>query len=277
MNAAQYQRQLDAVSDYIYSHLDEDLDLGRLADVACMSPYHWHRVYRGLRGETAAETVRRLRLHRAAGYLAETDLPVRRIADRAGFTNLQSFTRIFKSYYGVPPATYRATGIHSEFRAPGAAALPDHPVSIQHFPPLTLLSSPHKGSFLDIGRAFGRVQNAIAGPTAAGQLRMIAIYYDDPELTVERELRSRAGVAVDRDDPTPDGLQRVTIPGGPHAVLRYRGPYASMHAAYQWLYGTWLPNSGATPGEHPVFEDYLNDPVVTAPHDLLTDICLPLS
>lgn len=276
MIAADYQRQLDAVSEYIYTHLDEDLDLGRLADVACMSPYHWHRVYHGLRGETAAETVRRLRLHRAAGYLVETEWPVRAVADRSGFSNVQSFTRIFKSCYGVPPATYRSTGVHTEFRAPGAAGLPDHPVDVRDSPPLVLASSPHRGSFLDIGRAFGRVQNAVADLPVGDRPRMIAIYYDDPELIAERELRSRAGIVIGEHDRTPDGLQRVTIPGGRHAVLRYRGPYASMHAAYQWLYGTWLPDSGVRPGDHPVFEDYVTDPVVTDPRDLLTDIYLPV-
>lgn len=278
MIATDYQRQLDAVTEYIYTHLDEELDLGRLADVACMSPFHWHRVYRGLRGETAAETVRRLRLHRAAGYLVETDWPVRVVADKSGFSNLQSFTRIFKSYYGVPPASYRSTGVHTEFRAPGADQLPDHPVEVRDTPSLVLASSPHRGSFLDIGRAFGRVQSAVADLPATGEgLRMVAIYYDDPELTTERELRSRAGFVIGEHDPTPAGLERVTIPGGRHAVLRYRGPYAAMHAAYQWLYGTWLPGSGARPGAHPVFEDYVTDPVVTDPGDLLTDICLPLS
>ena len=50
MRAEQYQRQLDAVTDYIYAHLDDDLSLDRLADVSGFSPYHWHRIYRAVRG-----------------------------------------------------------------------------------------------------------------------------------------------------------------------------------------------------------------------------------
>jgi hypothetical protein len=61
-------------------HLDETLDLSRLADVACMSPYHFHRIYHGMQGETVADTVRRLSLHRAAVELIAGDLPVSRIA-----------------------------------------------------------------------------------------------------------------------------------------------------------------------------------------------------
>ena len=80
MRADQYQRQLDVVTDYIYAHLDEDLSLETLAHVSGFSRYHWHRIYRAVRGETAAQTVRRLRLERAAAMLTETSWPVERIA-----------------------------------------------------------------------------------------------------------------------------------------------------------------------------------------------------
>jgi len=61
------------------------------------------------------------------------------------------------------------------------------------------------------------------------------------------------------------------------AVLRHRGPYATMRSAYQWLYGHWLVQSGREAADAPVFEEYLNNPRDTAPADLLTDICLPLA
>ncbi len=65
-----YEARINRVTAYIYEHLDEPLDLERLADVAAMSPWHWHRVYSAMRGETVAATVRRLRLMRAANELA---------------------------------------------------------------------------------------------------------------------------------------------------------------------------------------------------------------
>ena len=50
MRAEQYQRQLDAVTDYIYTHLDDALSLETLAQVSGFSRYHWHRIYRAVRG-----------------------------------------------------------------------------------------------------------------------------------------------------------------------------------------------------------------------------------
>ncbi|WP_163540219.1 helix-turn-helix transcriptional regulator, partial [Klebsiella pneumoniae] len=82
---------------------------------ACLSSYHWHRIYRAIYGETAAQTVKRLRLHRAAGDIVETDLSVGEIAKRSGYPNVQSFNRIFKAAYGMPPARYRKEGSHTLF------------------------------------------------------------------------------------------------------------------------------------------------------------------
>ena len=71
-------------------------------------------------------------------------------------------------------------------------------------------------------------------------------------------------------------LVETTIGGGRHAVLRHKGPYATMRSAYQWFYGAWLAQSGEEVEDAPVFEEYLNNPRDTEPQDLLTDIYLPL-
>ena len=61
-----YAARIERARDYLLSHLDEDIDLARMARVANFSPYHFHRVYVAVIGETVAETVRRNRLNRAA-------------------------------------------------------------------------------------------------------------------------------------------------------------------------------------------------------------------
>ena len=118
-----YESRLRRVSAYIHEHLDEELDMERLAEIACMSSYHWHRIYRAIFGETLAATVKRLRLHRAAGDMVRTDLSVGEIAKRSGYPNLQSFNRIFKSVYGMPPGQYRKEGIHWAYFAGGACTI----------------------------------------------------------------------------------------------------------------------------------------------------------
>ncbi len=48
----EYGERMDRVTAYVFDHLDDDLDLNKLAEVACLSPYHWHRVYHAMRRET---------------------------------------------------------------------------------------------------------------------------------------------------------------------------------------------------------------------------------
>ena len=105
---------------------------------------------------------------------------------------------------------------------------------------------------------------------------MVAIYEDDPDAVPPADLRSAAGTVVDPGRRIPHGLAERVVPAGRHAILHYIGPYSSMHAAYLWLYGQWLPSSGEEPRDHPIIEEYLTDPATTPPVDAVTDILLPL-
>jgi AraC family transcriptional regulator len=276
---ARYAPRMRKVIEHVYDHLDAPLDLNALADIACLSPHHWHRVYHAMHGETMAQTVKRLRLHRAAGHLAHTDRPIAQIARDAGYPTLASFNRTFKSLYGLPPARYRAAGQHSQFATPYTTdTSPGFQVTVQERPAQALLGVPHRGSFMAIGRAFDLLYARIA---AAGLgrpgMRMLALYFDDPAVVPEAELRSFAAVAGCARPVADIGLVDSTTAAGRYAVLDYIGPYASMRAAYDWLYGTWLPRSGHEPAGGPLVEEYFNNPRDTPPNELRTEIWLPVS
>ena len=70
---------------HVDAHLDGDLGLDALADVAALSRFHFSRVFRAQTGEGVAEGVRRMRLNRAAVLVVSTDAPMRAIARRCGF------------------------------------------------------------------------------------------------------------------------------------------------------------------------------------------------
>jgi AraC family transcriptional regulator len=275
-----YHERMGRVSAYIHDHLAEPLDLERIAEVAHLSPYHWHRVYHAMHGETVAATVRRLRMHRATGYLANTALPVVDIARKCGYPNSQSFARAFRGTYGVSPIDYRREGSHVVFRTGVAQAeQAGYAVEIRDVPRVRLAGIDHRGSYMLIGKAFEAAFVHVAGQgLLRHDMRWMAVYFDDPFAITESQLSSRAGLSLTEEgrDPQPP-LQVFELGGMPCAVLRHRGPYATMRAAYQWLYGTWLVQSGCMTANLPVFEEYLNNPRDTAPADLLTDIFLPLA
>ena len=275
---AVYEARLRRVSAYIHEHLDEELDMDRLADIACLTSYHWHRIYRAIYGETAATTVKRLRLHRAAGDIVGTDLSVGEIARRSGYPNVQSFNRIFKAVYGMPPARYRREGSHKLFETNRGKASHMFDVQIRTIPDTSLVGVAHQGSYMQIDRAFEQLFGTLyARGQAQPDMRMIGVYLDDPDLVAEDKLRSVACVNADSSAPAAAPLERRAISGGEYAVLRHKGPYAEMHKAYKWLYAEWLPKSGRQLRDALMFEEYINNPREVAPAELLTDIHLPLA
>ncbi|MEX0285581.1 MAG: GyrI-like domain-containing protein [Paracoccaceae bacterium] len=273
-----YEDRLRRVVRYIHDNPAGDLSLDRLAEVAAMSRFHWHRVYHAMTGETCADTVRRIRLHRASHWLVHTDDPVDVVAARAGYDNVKSFARAFRDSYGVTPLAFRKDGL------PGTAPLllkqgetGMYDVEIKSLPDQRLAGIEHKGAYPQIGAAYEQLSAVFTSrnlwPHARG---MVAVYYCDPSAVPEADLRSLAGVSVTDALDIPDDLQESTLPGGRHAVLRLKGPYTGLPSAYEYLYGAWLSETGEEPADAPSFEMYLNSPMDTAPAELLTDVCVPL-
>jgi AraC family transcriptional regulator len=279
-NQERYLQRFQKVIDHIYDHLDEALDLNQLADIACVSPYHWHRIYSGMVGETIAATIKRLRLHHAAGLLINSDQSINQIADQSGYTSLQSFTRAFSETYGLPPAKYRSNGSHQIFKVQAENrndTMMD--VTLKNIDAIDVLAIPHTGSYMSIGNAFEKLFGWLGMKGLINsEMKSYGIYFSDPDSIPEAELQSAAcaQVTAGSDLELSYGIERKTIAAGEYAVLRHKGPYADMRSAYQWLYGTWLPASGREVADQPCFEDYLNNPREVAPADLLTDIYLPL-
>lgn len=79
-----YKRRILRVLVHIQQCLDEPLLLDELAAIACFSPFHFHRIFRGMVGESVKEHIRRLRSERAASLLRAGKLPVTEIAFDAG-------------------------------------------------------------------------------------------------------------------------------------------------------------------------------------------------
>jgi len=276
--AIDYGARIERVVAHIWENLDRSLALERLAEVACFSPYHFHRIYRLTTGETTDQTVRRLRLHRAAAQLSSDDLPLERIAKSAGYGSTEAFSRAFSSAYGKPPSQYRNEHV-AESKAPGRVAVPkEYEVTIGEQPALRLVGFPHVGDYQKIGSAFERLY-AWAGPRGllGPDTRHVGVYYSDETASGGQELRSFAGITVADDFMPEGGVEIVEIPAGTCAELIHKGPYAELNTAYNYLYGEWLTHSGREPADQPCIEQYLNDPRTLPPTEWLTAVRLPLA
>jgi AraC family transcriptional regulator len=288
-----YKERILRVLVHIQHHLDEALALEELAALAHFSPYHFHRIFRGMVGEALMEHIRRLRLERAAHQLKLTEQPVTRIALDAVYETHEAFTRAFGAMFGMSPSQFRdkhrllplppiASGIH--YHADGRLddycdmheESPRLDVRIVTFPATRVAFMRHVGPYGEIGRTWGQLfawlgPRGMIGPCP----QVLGIVHDDPEVTPPDKVRYDACVAVaDRFAPQGDvGMQEIA---GEYAVATHHGPYTRLGETYARLCGQWLPGSRRELASAPCVEVYRNSPMDTAPDNLLTDIHLPL-
>lgn len=154
----QYEQKLLSVIDHIYDHVDGNLDVNALADVACMSNYHFHRIYREFAGETINVTVKRMRLLKAAAYLVRSDLTQQQIAKQVGYGSVEAFSRAFSKHYGETPAQYKAARASKQVTVLYPKSNKDYTTMYQveehTTPALSLIAINHQGDYMKIVQAF---------------------------------------------------------------------------------------------------------------------------
>jgi AraC family transcriptional regulator len=94
--------------DYLDSFHAEELRLSDVARAACVSPYHFHRLFREAFGETPNQYLQRKRLERARELLKTTDRGVTEISLNVGFESSTSFSALFRRTFGYSPREYRS-------------------------------------------------------------------------------------------------------------------------------------------------------------------------
>ncbi|HEY1692529.1 MAG TPA: AraC family transcriptional regulator [Polyangiaceae bacterium] len=300
-----YEAAVHRAVERIARSLDEALDLRALARGACLSTFHFHRLFRGIVGETPLELHRRLRLERAAEQLAIGGRPVTEIAFEAGYETHEAFTRAFRSHYDAAPSAFRERATGAAVACHGGPSIEIATRSGLHFrsgrvdlgalvltsggaimdvvfetqPARRLATVRHIGPYPQIGEAFHRLGALAASSGLHDHVdpQMLALYHDDPETTAAAELRSDAALVVRDDAPLPAGLEETSLPAGRYARVTHRGAYSGLGDAWARLMGEWLPGSGFRVGGGPSYEVYVTDPRTTATEDLRTDLYLPLA
>ncbi len=278
---------------FIQRNLDRELALDELADVANFSPYHFHRIFRGMTGESLAAHVRRIRLERAAMRLRGSQNSVTRIAFEAGYETHQAFTRAFRAMTGMAPSHFRTQNGRLPAIGPSEVRFdPSGPprafsplemggaamhVSVKHVEPMRVAFMRHVGPYNEVGPVWEEFTTRMgAAGCLGGSTMFVGLCHDDPEVTPPDKVRYDCCVTVDGSFEAEGQIGVQEIAGGEYAVTTHHGPYQSLGETYAKLCGEWLPRSGRVLRAAPGFEVYLNSPEGTEPDELLTDIYMPL-
>ncbi len=290
---------MHAVIEHIDRHLDQDLDLEALAEVANFSPFHFHRLFRALTGEALGDYVRRRRLEIAAVRLrAQPAVPVLQIALGVGFGSAEAFTRAFRARFGEAPTHYRKSKDDQAKRKRGTGPgkrgqAIDRPgrehassrqekrmnVKLVDREPVHVAYLRHTGEY---GPAIGRFWMQTVAPWMGtnnlfGRERF-GISLDDASVTKTGQLRYDACVASPEGEVLSGKPQHKLIPGGRYAALAFEGTSAEIGQAWDLLLRDWLPHSGLQLDSRPFFEYYPVDGKFDPTTGRFTcDICVPVS
>ena len=104
----EYIRRINLALNFIDNHLDSELSLEKIAQAAFYSPFHFHRIFKAIIGETLHAYIVRQRIEKMASVLMHgKEINITSLSLQYGFSSNSSFTKAFKKYYGLSPSQFR--------------------------------------------------------------------------------------------------------------------------------------------------------------------------
>ena len=297
------QRELLLLLRAMRHRLDQDVSLDALATRAGWSPFHLHRAFTRMVGETPKQYTLRLRLEGAAARLLASDDSIVDVALAAGFKSHEVFTRAFRRHFGRTPAEYRSNalaGASAEVRA-RHRAMTDATgpcVGLFHLPldtrhtrrvPMPTLSierrelTPQPALIMRCRISREELQAAIGNSLGGvyGHCQKVGLPLDGRPFT--RYLSTGPGLwEIECGKPlaTPavgqGAIEAATLPGGSVLVAMHGGLYDQLSETYVAM-ERWMDANGARSGGAP-WESYITDPADHPdPADWRTEVYWPLS
>lgn len=285
-----YVARLRDLLRYIDAHLaDENLSLEHLSQIAHVSKFHLQRQFAALFGIGPFRYVQLTRLKRAAHQLAfRSSRSVLEIALESGYEAPEAFARAFKKLCGQSPSEFRSEPRWDRWQdsyEPIRNARITHmkpttreQVEIVDFPETSVAVFEHRGDPGLLGETIRRFidwrkRNRLPPSISA----TFNILYDDPEDTEPEEFRFDLCAEMKHEIGNGDPIVKTkSIPAGRCAVLRHVGSDNTLGESIRWLYSDWLPQSGESLRDFPLFLRRVRFFPDVPEHEAISDIYLPL-
>ena len=265
------------VQAYINRHLFDDLDSTKLSKIACMSVYHFRRVFREAVGENVGDYIQRLRIEYIAFKLITTDYTVSQLLSYINYENKHTVSRAFKKHFQMTIPEFRKV----------YAQVPE----INKYPcklsPTTRILGNIKVIFLKFERthrsheAYSTLWRQVLKLAEEHNLisngyKFVSLSLDNLDMTDNDKGRFLIGITTPSDFIPPKGFEVYEIPSGRYAVTRVNGRYYEMDKVYRELYLDWLPSSKYRLRDQFSFEMYINMPFASSEGCVVTEIYLPI-
>ena len=305
----EYIHRINRVVDHVEANMDAEHSLQSLAEVANFSPFHFHRIFRALTGETLNSFVKRLRLQKAGSMLlTDYKRPVEEVATLCGFSSTPVFCRAFKDHFGKSTGEFRryheemdyrngqveskngqsiskegqsgtldSLYFSDEFINQNRNSTMEKKIEVKEMPGFDLIYVRHVGSFDQIGSAYEKLFRW-AGPRGLVQgpgTRTMTVYHDDPKVVDPDNVRQSACIVVDEDVKTEGEIGKMHVPGGKYVVGSFEITPDKFGEAWDAVC-RWLADSGYQPSDGYPYEYYPKEHEEGPPPVFTVDICVPV-
>jgi len=317
MNAKEKSRQeyisrINRVIDYIEKHLNEVITLDKIAQIACFSPFHFHRIFSTLTNETINTFIQRIRIEKAAQQLRnDENVLISEIAYNCGFGSVAHFSRTFRKYFGLTAKEFRETEkaifakdglyfskngqltrkinqIRPDFKGQlwsdffnqfnhSNFIFMDTKIEIKEMPEINVVYCRHTGQFNQIMKAYEKLMKW-AGPRGLlnfPKTKTITVYHDDPAITAIEQVRQSACITVDNDVKVDGEIGKMTLESGKYAVGHFEIDEKGFEKAWNTMC-LWFTESGYQPRDGYPYELYYNSPEEDSERKFILDICIPV-
>jgi AraC family transcriptional regulator len=288
----EYAQRIDRVIDYLRANLHRPVKLAELAQVACFSEFHFHRIFTAIAGETLNNFTNRLRLEKAARLLRYSEQSLTDIALDCGFSSSATFSRAFRAGYDTSPSQFRKSGeikkskICKELFPQDAYGLPMSAEEKRAAFPVKLIDIPERQvAYIRVTNAFEmeRVLSALETLIAWAKCQNIfsqgilfGMTVDDPHVTPKHLYRYEVCLASSLPFECKEGMSKLKMPAMRYAVVEVSGDLHKVATAWDYLYRDWLVNSDYEPEHAPALEVFLNKDRATDWSHCELELCLPI-
>lgn len=275
----EYISRINRVQDYIESNISEEFSLSQLSQIANFSPFHFHRIFLAMTGETLFQFIQRVRLEKAAFLLLNNKkLAITEIALECGFSNQASFAKAFKKHFGMCASSFRSDSnmgkvlqetvcynnvIRRKQCCERQTAFDiQYSVEVKEIPETKVIYIRHTGSYKGDAVLFQRLFNRLGkwadkrGLIHPYETKWLTLFHNKLDLVDDKKIRISICMTVSQNVVTDGEIGSMEIPGGKYAIGHFKLNKDQYQAAWEAMSAQWLPESGYQPDDRMCFEFY---------------------